>query len=157
MLFVRIFRMATDESPDATEENPAAAPATPKNNHRPGSLLLDMDTAERVWMKPMGNGARFRNLPLLRDLDLPPLGGDSTRAGPLLTKTLLVYALTTGGTNDGPRLVALDKMTGDELASVDLPGGAIGAPMTYKVDDRQYIAVTVGGSRVPELIALALP
>ncbi len=118
---------------------------------------IDMNTAERVWMKPMGHGARFRNLPLLRDLDLPPLGGDSTRAGPLLTKTLLVYALTTGGTNDGPRLVALDKMTGDELASVDLPGGAIGAPMTYKVDDRQYIAVTVGGSRVPELIALALP
>ena len=118
---------------------------------------IDMNTGEQVWMKPMGNGDRFRNLPLLRDLDLPPLGGDSTRAGPLLTRTLLVYALTTGGTNDGPRLVALDKLSGDELASVDLPGGAIGAPMTYELDDRQYIAVTVGGSRVPELIALALP
>ena len=52
MLFVRIFRMATDESPDATEENPAAAPATPKNNHRPGSLLLDMDAAER-WLEQL--------------------------------------------------------------------------------------------------------
>ena len=118
---------------------------------------IDMNTGEHVWMRPMGDGNRFRNLPLLRDLDLPPLGGDSTRAGPLLTKTLLIYALTAGGTNDGPRLIALDKDSGEELGSVDLPGGAIGAPMTYSLDGRQYIAVTVGGSRVPELIALALP
>jgi quinoprotein glucose dehydrogenase len=118
---------------------------------------IDMNTGDHVWMQPMGNGDRMRNLPLLRDLDLPPLGGDSTRAGPLLTKTLLIYALTAGGTDDGPRLVALDKATGAEIASVDLPGGAIGAPMTYMVGDRQYIALTVGGSRVPELIALALP
>ena len=40
----------------------------------------------------------------------------------MLTKTLLVHALTAGGTNDGPRLVAFDKLTGDEIASVDLPG-----------------------------------
>ena len=118
---------------------------------------IDMNTAEHVWMKPMGDGDRIRNLPSLRDLDLPPLGGDSTRAGPLLTKTLLIYALTTRGTTDRPRLIALDKVTGDELASVDLPGGAIGVPMTYMVDARQYIAVTVGGSRMPELMALTLP
>ena len=61
-------------------------------------------------------------------LDLPPLGGDSNRAGPVLTKTLLIYALTAGGTDDGPRLVAVDKATGGEIASVDLPGGAIGSP-----------------------------
>ena len=118
---------------------------------------IDMSTGDHLWMKPMGSGDRFRNLPMLRDLDLPPLGGDSSRAGPLLTKTLLIYALTTGGTDDRPRLVAFDKGTGDELASVDLPGGAIGTPMTYAVDGKQYIALTVGGGRVPELIALALP
>jgi quinoprotein glucose dehydrogenase len=118
---------------------------------------IDMNTGEHTWMKPMGNGDRIRNLPMLRDLDLPPLGGDSTRVGPLLTKTLLIFALTAGGINDGPRLVALDKRSGDEIASVDLPGGAIGTPMTYMVDGTQYIALTVGGSPVPELIALALP
>ena len=117
---------------------------------------IDMNTGEHVWMKPMGSGDRIRNLPLLRELDLPPLGGDSARVGPVLTKTLLIYALTTGGTNDGPRLVALDKTSGDEIASVDLPGGAIGTPMTYMVDGTQYIALTVGGARAPELIALAL-
>jgi quinoprotein glucose dehydrogenase len=118
---------------------------------------IDMNTGEHIWMKPMGNGDRIRNLPMLRDLDLPPLGGDSTRVGPLLTKTLLIFALTAGGFNDGPRLVALDKRSGDEIASLDLPGGAIGTPMTYMVDGTQYIALTVGGSPVPELIALALP
>ena len=53
--------------------------------------------------------------------------------------------------------MAMDKGTGEELASVDLPRGAIGTPMTYLLDGRQYIALTVGGSPVPELIALALP
>jgi quinoprotein glucose dehydrogenase len=118
---------------------------------------IDLNTGEHVWMKPMGNGDRVRNHPLLRDLDLPPLGGDSSRAGPLVTKTLLIYALTAGGTDDSPRLVALDKTTGEELASVDLPGGAIGTPMTYLLDGKQYVALTVGGSRIPALIALALP
>jgi quinoprotein glucose dehydrogenase len=79
-------------------------------------------------------------------------------SGPLLTRTLLISALTSGGSNDnGPRLVARDKATGNEVASVDLPSGAVGAPMTYMVDGRQYIALTVGGDPVPELIALTLP
>ena len=118
---------------------------------------IDMNTSEHIWMTPMGDGDRIRNLPLLRDLNLPPLGGDSSRAGPVLTKTLLIYALTAGGTENGPRLVAVDKTSGAEIASIDLPGGAIGTPMTYMMNDRQYIALTVGGSRVPELIAFALP
>ena len=118
---------------------------------------IDLNTGDHAWMQPMGSGDRIRNHPLLRDLDLPPLGGDSSRSGPLVTKTLLIYALTAGGTTGGPRLVALDKATGQELASVDLPRGAIGTPMTYLLDGRQYIALTVGGSPVPELIALALP
>ena len=100
---------------------------------------IDMNTGEHVWTKPMGSGDRIRNLPMLRDLDLPPLGGDSTHAGPVLTKTLLIYALTTGGSSDGPRLVAFDKGTGEEIASVDLPGGAIGTPMTYMEEGKQYI------------------
>ena len=118
---------------------------------------IDMNRGEHLWMRPMGDGDRIRNLPMLRHLDLPPLGGDSGRVGPVLTKTLLIHALTTGGTDDRPRLVAFDKMTGEEIASVDLPGGAIGTPMTYLSGGRQYIALTVGGGRVPELIALALP
>ena len=120
---------------------------------------IDMNTGEHAWMIAAGAGERIRNLPQLRGLGLPALGGDSTYSGPLATKTLLIYALTTGGTDGGSRVVALDKGTGRELASADLPGVAIGSPMTYLAGGRQYIALTVQGRTprdIPELIALSL-
>jgi len=116
---------------------------------------IDMNAGEHAWMTPLGDGDRYRRHPLLRDLDLPPLGGEG-RGGPVLTRTLLINALTAGGSDGGPRLVAYDKATGEVVGSVDLPGGALGTPMTYMLDGRQYIAVTVGG-RVPQLVAFALP
>ena len=117
---------------------------------------IDMNTGEHAWMVPTGDGDRIRNHPMLRDLDLPPVGGDASRSGPLLTKTLLIYALTAGGSDGGPRLVAYDKATGAEIASIDLPAGALGAPMTYLLDGVQHIALTVGGE-VPGLISFRLP
>jgi quinoprotein glucose dehydrogenase len=118
---------------------------------------INMNTGEHVWMVPLGDGNSVRHHPMLKHLNLPPVGGDSTLSGPLLTRTLLVNALTRGGAKDGPRLVAYDKASGAVIASVDLPGQAIGTPMTYMLDGKQYIALTVGSSPVPELIALALP
>jgi quinoprotein glucose dehydrogenase len=117
---------------------------------------INMNTGDHAWMVPLGDGDRIRNHPMLRDLNLPPVGGDSGRSGPLLTKTLLINALAAGGSQGGPRLVAYDKATGDDVASVDLPSGALGTPMTYMEAGKQYIALTIGGSP-PELIALALP
>lgn len=37
---------------------------------------IDLNTGEIAWMQPNGDGNRLRNHPMLRDLDLPPLGGD---------------------------------------------------------------------------------
>ena len=116
---------------------------------------IDLNEGEHVWMVPAGAGDRIRNHELLKDLNLPPVGGDG-RGGPLLTKTLLINALTAGGTDDRPRLVAWDKATGELLASVDLPRRAMGTPMTYMLDGKQYIALTITGGP-PELIAFALP
>ena len=116
---------------------------------------IDLNEGDHAWMQPNGDGDRFRNHPLLRDLDLPPLGGEG-RGGPVLTKTLLISALSAGGSDGGPRLVARDKATGAIVGSIDLPSGAIGTPMTYLYEGKQYIALTIGGD-VPELIALALP
>ena len=116
---------------------------------------IDLNAGEHAWMQPNGDGDRYRNHPMLRELDLPPLGGEG-RGGPVLTKTLLVSALSAGGSDGGPRLVARDKATGEIVGSVDLPSGAIGTPMTYMHEGKQHIALTIGGD-VPELIALALP
>jgi len=134
---------------------------------------IDMNEGDHLWWVPLGDGDRLRKHPILKHLNLPPVGGDSTFSGPLLTKTLLISALTTGGTKGGPRLVARDKSTGREVASVDLPGVAIGTPMTYLLGGKQYIALTVSGDNlfededldelgagrrpIPELVAFALP
>jgi len=118
---------------------------------------IDMNSGEIEWMVPYGNGDHIRNHVLLKGLDLPPLGGDG-RGGPLLTKTLLIVAQSPGGRGAGGagRLVALDKATGKELGAVDIPAHPLGTPMTYMVDGRQYIALTVRGNP-PELVALRLP
>lgn len=121
---------------------------------------IDMNSGNHAWMVPTGGGDRIRHNPRLKAMNLPPVGGDITLSGPLLTKTLLIYALTTGGSTGGPRLVAFDKATGQELASTDLPGAAIGTPMTYSIDGKQYISITVQGrtpTDIPELLALKLP
>jgi quinoprotein glucose dehydrogenase len=118
---------------------------------------IDMNTGERAWMVPLGDGNSVRNHPMLKALNLPPVGGDSTMSGPLLTGTLLITALTRAGSKDGPRLVAYDKATGSEIGSVDLPGLPIGTAMTYLLEGKQYIALTVNGTPAPELVSLALP
>jgi quinoprotein glucose dehydrogenase len=121
---------------------------------------VNMNTGEHAWMTPAGNGDRIRNLPELKPLNLPPVGGDHSTSGPVLTKALLIYPLTAGGSTNGPRLVAYDKATGKEVASVDLPGVPIGTPMTYMVDGKQFIALTVDPrvpGQVPELVAFSLP
>lgn len=119
------------------------------------TTAIDLNEGDHAWMQPNGDGNSIRNHPMLRDLDLPPLGGDG-RAGLVLTKTLLISALTAGGTDDGPRLIARDKASGQIVGSVDLPGPAVGTPMTYMHEGAQYVALTVGGD-VPELVALRLP
>jgi quinoprotein glucose dehydrogenase len=116
---------------------------------------IDMNTGEHLWMRPLGDGGRYRGHPALRGVRRGALGGDP-RPAPLVTKTMLVLALAGGGRNDGPRLVAYDTRSGRELGWTALPAPALGAPMTYLVGGRQFIAVTVMGDP-PELIAYALP
>jgi quinoprotein glucose dehydrogenase len=71
----------------------------------------------------------------------------------LVTKTLLFTADGWGGT---PVLRAQNKATGDVLAEVQLPGFVGGRPMTYMLDGKQYIVVSVAGSNGAELVALTL-
>jgi hypothetical protein len=60
--------------------------------------------------------------------------------------------------NREPKLYAYDKKSGRLLAEVPLPVNASGAPMTYMVGGRQYVAFPVGGANIPEeLLALSLP
>ena len=125
---------------------------------------FDLNTGDQVWMSPHGDGPR--NHPALRELNLPALGGHSGMhgGGPLVTRTLLIV-------NSGARYVADEaasaraitayhKDNGEYLGSVTLPAVPNGNPISYLHEDRQYIAVAIGGGggdALPELIALALP
>ena len=72
----------------------------------------------------------------------------------LVTSTLLVHAQNT---IDGTKLIARNKLTGQEIAAIGLPGNPNAAPMSFSADGRQYIAVAVSGQSAPELIVYALP
>jgi quinoprotein glucose dehydrogenase len=102
------------------------------------------------------NGATpesVRDHPALVGLDLPPTG-KATRAGTLVTSTLLFAGEGWGG---DPVLRAIDKATGDVLREIALPGTQNGHPITYEVDGRQFIVLSVGArGQAPELVALAL-
>jgi quinoprotein glucose dehydrogenase len=51
-----------------------------------------------------------------------------------------------------------DKKTGEVIHELALPASTTGVPMTYMVNDRQYIVVATGARNTPaELIALAVP
>jgi quinoprotein glucose dehydrogenase len=130
-----------------------------------GSVVaVDLDKGDIAWKVANGDGPRYH--PLLKSLDLPPLGTPS-RASPLATKTLLFIGEGQDGPGGGSRIPtwgggkvfrALDKKTGKVIWEMELPGGTSGGPITYMDHGKQYIVVTVGWHDMPsELVALALP
>jgi quinoprotein glucose dehydrogenase len=122
---------------------------------------IDMNRGEHVFMVPNGDGPR--NHPLLKDLSLPPLGIPG-RPAPLVTKTLLFLGEggdAIPGIKDGmwgKKFRAYDKTTGEVVWETELPAGTTGAPMTYELENEQYIVVAVGGKEYPaEWIAFGIP
>ena len=125
-------------------------------------VAIDLNKGEIAWSTPNGDGPR--NHPAIAHLDLPPLG-QGGRVSPLVTKTLVFLgegintgmpALPPG--SGGSLFCAYDKATGEVISEIELPGGTTSAPMTYKVDGKQYIVVVVGWEDMPsEFVALALP
>jgi quinoprotein glucose dehydrogenase len=119
---------------------------------------IDMNSGDHLWwIANADTPERIANHPLLEGVDVPRTG-IPTRAGVLVTKTLLFVFEGTGGAGASPIFRAVDKQTGDIIAELDLPDNQTGLPMTYEHDGKQYIAVFVGGGGQPaELVAMALP
>jgi quinoprotein glucose dehydrogenase len=114
---------------------------------------FDMNKGEILWQRASGPTPKaIAENPTLKGLDIPPTG-TAARAVTLVTKTLLFTADGWGGT---PFLRAQDKATGAVVAEVALPGAVGGRPMTYMLDGKQYIVVSVAGENGAELVALTL-
>lgn len=125
---------------------------------------IDMNKGETLWMAANGDGPRQH--PLIKDLNLPPLGVPG-RPAPLLTRRLLFIGEGSDsmpGTNRegmfGNKFRAFDKTTGKVVWETDLPAGSgtTGAPISYLQNGKQYVLVAIGGrTHAPEWVAYALP
>jgi len=135
---------------------------------------IDLNRGEQLWMTPNGDGPRHH--PLLKSLNLPPLGHPG-RSAPLVTKTLVFLgegdpvmashgsrlrpempaSLSPG--HGGKKLRAFDKATGAVVWETELPSGITGAPMTYMFEGKQYILAAVGSVEQQKVgfVALSLP
>jgi quinoprotein glucose dehydrogenase len=133
---------------------------------------IDLNKGEHVWMVPNGEGPRDH--PLLKGLNLPPLGHPG-RSAPLVTRTLLFVGegdpimadpgrvpqgmpLSIAPGAGGRKFRAYDKATGKILWETELPAGTTGAPMSYMFQGKQYVVVAIGSREHPaEYVAWSLP
>ena len=115
---------------------------------------IDLESGEELWwIANADTPETVVNHPALQGIDLPRTGSTSI-SGILLTKTLLISGEGAGGK---PLLRAHDKATGEILAETALPASQTGMPMTYMLDGKQYLVVTVSGGGKSEIVALTLP
>jgi quinoprotein glucose dehydrogenase len=123
---------------------------------------IDLNRGEIVWQIAHGETPdNIRNHPALKGLSIPRTGRQG-RIGTLTTKTLLIAGeggfFTLPDRRRGAMLRAYDKATGQERGAVYMPAPQTGSPMTYMLDGRQYIVVSIGGGNYSsELLALRLP
>jgi quinoprotein glucose dehydrogenase len=118
----------------------------------------DMKTGTIAWQVPLGDGPR--NHPLLKGLDLGPLGGG--RGYLVVTRSLLFVGVRGSQRGestppDPPTLQAIDKASGQVLWKMETPPGPMASPMTYMHQGRQYIAMAIGTGVRAEIVAFALP
>ncbi|MEZ5758215.1 MAG: PQQ-binding-like beta-propeller repeat protein [Emcibacteraceae bacterium] len=123
---------------------------------------IDMKKGEVLWRVAHGETLdNVRNHPDLQGMDIPRTGQPGS-VGVVVTKTLVILGDPTvtnpEGRERGAMLRAYDKMTGENVGSIWMPAGQSGSPMTYMIDGKQYICVSVSGGAYPgEFRVYALP
>jgi len=118
-------------------------------------VAIDMNTGDHIWAIPNGDTPdRIKNHPALQGVEIPKTGVPSHPIT-MVTKSLLIAA--EGGAG-APVLHAIEKSTGENLGSVELPAPGRYGMMGYMHDGVQYIVVQVSSANYPgALVALRLP
>ncbi len=117
---------------------------------------IDLSTGDHAWMVPNGDTPSYVAERLKLSPDSIPNTGRASRAGLLVTRTLLFAGEGTNGSNN---FWVLNKRTGERIARLDIPSGTqTGVPMTYQHNGRQYVVfATTGAGQPSEIVAYALP
>jgi quinoprotein glucose dehydrogenase len=179
---------AIPRNPDGSpvQSQSGLGPATVQN--APSSLLIeglplfkppyaritaiDLNKGERLWTSAVGNGPRDH--PLLKGLNLPPLGDAMDGISTLVTKNVLFVTTWRRQRADGRPLVptwaphgdpdagrkvlyAFDKHTGAMLRAFDMDGLSAAAPMSYMHNGKQFLVMAVGANEEAALVAFGLP
>ncbi len=116
---------------------------------------IDMNTGEHLWWITNGDTPAFiKNHPLLQGVEVPRTGKMS-HAIPLISRSLFMYGEGIGG---DPLFHAVDKTTGEHIASIDLPAPVQYTAMTFEHRGRQYIVLAIASGEHPgSFVALRLP
>ena len=111
---------------------------------------IDMNTGEHLWQLPIGETPeRVLNHPDLQDMDIPTTG-TGRNAAMAVTKNLFMY--TSHASDNTPMLFFVDKMTGDQVGSVEIPASVNYGMSTYMHEGKQYVMLQTGS----KLTAMAL-
>jgi quinoprotein glucose dehydrogenase len=110
---------------------------------------LDLNKGELVWQIAHGETPdNIKNHPALKGVTIPRTGRQG-RIGVLTTKTLVIAGeggfFTAPNGQRGAMLRAYDKATGKEVGAVYMPAPQTGSPMTYMMNGKQYITVSISG------------
>jgi glucose dehydrogenase len=98
-------------------------------------------------MSPLDTDERYGLLSAI-DIDTGKLVWQHKTANPLLGGVLSTASgLVFSGEGDG-QLFALNAETGEKLWSEETQAGVNAPPVSYRIDGKQYIAVTVGGNKL---------
>ena len=112
----------------------------------------DMNSGERIWWIPIGVvDADIANHPAMQGVDTSMFGGGGGSIQ-MVAGDLLVAEWATA---DGPALHAYNKLTGEKVGEVALPGPGEYGMMTYIHEGRQHIIVQTGSPA--RLVNLTLP
>jgi quinoprotein glucose dehydrogenase len=117
-------------------------------------IAVDMATGMIRWQIPLGSMQNFGGA----HGSVPP--GSISLGGPITTEGGLIFI---AGTTDS-RIRAFNTETGEEIWNAALPAGGNATPMTYQINDKQFLVIAAGGhQRIPEeplgdaVVAFALP
>jgi quinoprotein glucose dehydrogenase len=97
---------------------------------------INMATGDYAWQLPLGNDST-------RQAKGAPETGQEGKAGPIVTAGGVIFI---SGTDD-KKLRAFDKSSGKLLWQTTLPAMANATACTYMANGKQYVALSVGGTK----------